>query len=105
MDGSINKVHEFIFAANQQQNEAYTFKDALLQDDTADFIKALVKEIDDHKKKNHWTMVPRSSILSGTKTIIAIWSFKQRQNPMGELIKHKARLCAHGGMQRWGESY
>ena len=105
MDGTINKVHEFIFAANQQQNETYTFKDALLQDDAADFIKAMVKEIDDHEKNNHWTMVPRSSMPSGTKTILAIWSFKRKRNPMGELIKHKARLCAHGGMQRWGESY
>ena len=39
------------------------------------------------------------------KTILSIWSFKRKSSPSGELLKHKARLCAHGGMQKWGESY
>ena len=40
-DGTINKVFEFALAlaADQQQNETYTFKDALLQVDSGDFIK------------------------------------------------------------------
>ena len=25
--------------------------------------------------------------------------------PAGKITKHKARICAHGGMQRWGKSY
>ena len=25
---------------------------------------------------------------------------QKKKNPFGELIKHKARLCVHGGMQR-----
>ena len=25
--------------------------------------------------------------------------------PSGEIKKHKDRICAHGGMQKWGESY
>jgi hypothetical protein len=27
------------------------------------------------------------------------------QHPDGTLVKHKARLCAHGGMQQWGTNY
>ena len=50
-------------------------------------------------------MVGRSSLPSATKTIKAIWSFKRKQFPDGRINKHKARLCAHGGMQRWGENY
>ena len=41
----------------------------------------------------------------GTKTIQTIWSFKQKRYPNGTLNKHKARLCAYGGMQQWGVSY
>jgi hypothetical protein len=41
----------------------------------------------------------------GTKPIMSIWSFKCKQYPDGTLNKHKARLCAHGGMQTWGENY
>ena len=104
-DGTINKVFEFAFAANQQQNETYTFKDAMLQDDIGDFIKAMVKEISDHEENNHWTMIPRSDMPASAKTILSIWSFKRKCSPAGELLKHKARLCAHGGMQKWGENY
>ena len=104
-DGTLNKVYEFVFAANQQQNETYTFKDAMLQDDASDFIKAMIKEIGDHESNNHWTMMSRSSMPSNAKTILSIWSFKRKRTPAGELLKHKARLCAHGGMQKWGENY
>jgi hypothetical protein len=36
---------------------------------------------------------------------MSIWSFKRKQYPDGTLNKHKARLCAHGGMQTWGQNY
>ena len=50
-------------------------------------------------------MVLRSTLPAGAKTIRAIWSFKRKRYPDGRLNKHKARLCAHGGMQRWGDNY
>ena len=31
-----------------------------------------------------------------------IWYFKINRAPYGRLIKHKYRLCVHGGMQKWG---
>ena len=34
-----------------------------------------------------------------------IWSFKRKRLPDGSITKYKARLCAHGGMQRWGIDY
>ncbi|KAL7534594.1 hypothetical protein ACHAWF_004881 [Thalassiosira exigua] len=41
----------------------------------------------------------------GARTIMAIWSFKRKRFPYGLLNKHKARLCAHGGQQTWGQDY
>ena len=38
-------------------------------------------------------MLPTSSQITRL-----IWSLKRKRNPFGELIKHKARLCVHGGM-------
>jgi hypothetical protein len=32
-------------------------------------------------------------------------SFKSEQRPDGPLVKHKARLCAHGRIQQWGTNY
>ncbi len=55
--------------------------------------------------KNHWTIVHHSTVPRTAKPIQAIWSFKRKQHPDGTLVKHKSRLCAHGGMQQWGTNY
>ena len=34
-----------------------------------------------------------------------IWSFKRKRKPDGTLVKHKARLCCHGGQQQWGVNF
>ena len=83
----------------------FTYTKALQQQDAAQFVQAMRKEIEDHESRDHWDIVPRSSIPEGKKTIQAIWSFKRKRFPDGSLNKHKARLCAHGGMQQWGVSY
>ena len=38
-------------------------------------------------------------------TILAIWTFKRKRFLDGRLLKHKARLCSHLGVQKWGISY
>ena len=64
----------------------------------------MIKENDDRTTRKHWKVVHRSMI-NNVKTIKAIWSFKRKRRPDGSLLKHKARLCAHGGMQQYGENY
>ena len=77
----------------------------LKQDDASDFIKAMEKESNDHSSRGHWEIVKRFEIPPGVKTIQEIWSFKRKRFPDGTLNKHKACLCAHGGMQQWGVNY
>jgi len=36
---------------------------------------------------------------------MAIWSFKRKRNPFGEITKYKARLCCHGGQTIKGVHY
>ena len=69
------------------------------------FIAAMQKEISDHELRNHWSVVKSSIVPSTAKTIQDVWSFKRKRFPGGRLSKHKARLCAHGGIQEWGENY
>ena len=75
------------------------------QDDASEFIAAMQKEIAAHEERGHWEVVSRSSIPLHTRTIQAIWAFKRKRFPDGTINKHKARLCAHGGMQQWGVNY
>ena len=53
----MNKVHEFVFAANQQQNETYRFKDAMMQNNASDFVI-----------KRAPGMTPHTSLSGGTTT-------------------------------------
>ncbi len=58
-----------------------------------------MNEVDDHESQVHGTLTKCCDDPPGTKTIMSIWSFKRKQYPDGTLNKHKACLCAHGGMQ------
>ena len=77
----------------------------LKQDDRDEFVNAMQVEVDAHQTREHWEIIPRSQMPKEMKTIMAIWSFKRKRLPDGILNKHKARLCAHGGMQQWGVNY
>ena len=85
-------------------NDTYTLSTARKQEDWNLFCDAMLKEIDDHTKRGHWEIRKRSSI-GKVPVIQSVWSFKRKRRPDGTLIKHKARLCAHGGMQTHGENY
>ena len=47
----------------------------------------------------------RCDLPPGVTIIMSIWSFKHKRFPDSRIQKHKSRLCAHGGMQTWGENY
>ena len=108
-DGTLNFVHPLnlmvFLTKKNSNNDTYTYSQMLKLDDRASFVEAMRKEVEDHEKRKHWTIVPRKNMPTNAKTILAIWSFKRKRLPDGSISKYKARLCAHGGMQRWGENY
>jgi hypothetical protein len=107
-DGTLNAIHTYAFSAialDMSSNEVFTYTKAKQQPDLAQFIEAMLKEINNHESLNHWEVVFRITIPPGHKTIQAIWSSKRKHFPDGTLNKHKESLCAHGGMQQWGVSH
>ena len=62
------------------------------------------KELGGHISRNHWK-VSRRHDHRFTLVIKSICSFKRKQTPSSEIIKHKSRPCAHGGMERLGKSW
>ena len=104
-DGTLNEVHQLMYSTDISTNESFTFRNAMKQEDKMSFVAAMEKEIYDHENGKHWSVVHRSTLPNKTRPIKAIWSFKRKRKPDGEVLKHKARLCAHGGMQQWGNSY
>jgi hypothetical protein len=104
VDGSINYEHPLSYVAKTGQNDVFHFHQAMREPDRDDFIQAMVKEIKDHEDNGHWMYVKRETI-GKAPTVKAIWSFKRKRRPDGSLLKHKARLCAHGGMQIHGVNF
>ena len=104
-DNTMNALHPMAFLAEADSNESYTFRQMLKQSDASDFIQAMIKEANDHETREHWEVIPRWQKPPDEKTILAIWSFKRKRFPDGRINKHKARLCAHGGMQTYGVNY
>jgi len=73
-----------------------TLKEALLQPDREHFLTAMRKELTDHVTRKHWKVIPISSVPSHKHCLPMVWSMKRKRNPVGEIIKWKARLCAGG---------
>jgi hypothetical protein len=98
-DGTIYQIHFLSFSTDVSSNKVFTYKEAMTQEDAHLFIEAIQKEVADHELQNHWTIVHCSTVPRTAKPIQAIWSFKRKQCLDGALVKHKARLRAHGRMQ------
>ena len=77
-DGTINYLHPMVFATKNATNDTFAVKQALQQDDVRYFVQSILKEIGDHGFRDHWTLMKRSDLTLGTKTIMSIWSFKRK---------------------------
>ena len=78
------------------------------QEDGVHFLDAMVKEISNHTTRGHWRITKREEMRQrGYKhrPIMAIWSFKRKRNPMGDITKYKACLCCHSGQTIKGIHY
>eukprot|EP00957_Ditylum_brightwellii_P109112 8324128-Ditylum_brightwellii.AAC.1 len=61
-DETINHFSPMAFAANQQQNETYTFNGVIKQEDRKDFIMTMLDEIKVHGDREHWTLMKRTEL-------------------------------------------
>lgn len=96
------------YPASIADNDTMYLQEAMRQPDRDEFLKAMVKEIEDHTTRGHWRITNRQEMRERNytlKPIAAIWSFKRKRNPFGEITKYKARLCCHGGQTVKGVHY
>jgi hypothetical protein len=71
-------------------------EEAMNQPDKPQFVQAMYKELQDHVNRRHWVVVPLKSVPANKKPLPMVWSMKRKRNPIGEITKWKARLCAGG---------
>ena len=104
-DGKLNKMHHLIYTTDISTDEFFTFRNAMKQEDKLSFIYAMEKEITEHKGEGRWSIFHHDTLPNKARPIKSIWYFKQKRKPDAEMLKHKSQLCAHGGMQKLGDSY
>ena len=73
------------------------YRDAMSMEDSKQWESAMQKEYDSIIKNNTWKLVPRPT---NAKVVKSRWVYRVKD---GEL--YKARFCAKGFTQRWGEDY
>lgn len=64
--------------------------------------KAIQTELENMAKHEVFTVV---ELPQGAKSVGTTWVFRDKWAPTGEVIKHKARLCAQGFTQVEGVDY
>ena len=108
-DNSLNELCKFVaFPASLADEDTMYLSEAMRQDDKSKFLEAMIKEINDHTSRGHWRITTKEEMRErgyAHKPIMAIWSFKRKRNPFGEITKYKARLCCHGGQTIKGVHY
>ena len=105
LDSTFTNISHFCFNTDASSNYTFTLNKMLKQNDIHEFVKAMLKEVCDHEDREHWKMFLRSKIPKECKTILVVLSFKRKQNSDSRVLKHKARLCNHSGMQQWGKDF
>ena len=82
------------------------FHQAMKEPDKEEFVKAMVKEYNDHTERKHWELVTKDQVPEGTKNFDSIWSMKRKRDiTTRKVFKWKARLNIHGGQQEYGVNY
>jgi hypothetical protein len=94
------------FLSRHSDPDTMYFHEAIRQPDREEFIKAIIKEINDHIRRKHWILIPREQVPKGTKILSSVWAMKRKRDLVTrEVYKHKARLNVHGGQQQFGVNY
>ena len=104
-DGTLNKTHHLFYSTDITKNETFKFREDMKQEGRLSFMESMENEIHEHKEGGHWNAIHCNTIPNKYCPIKSIRLFKRKRKPDGEILKHKSRLCAHGSIQQWGDSY
>ena len=93
------------FKASSDPDILY-YHEAIRAADSKEFLKAIVKEVNDHIEGNHWELIPTEEVPKGTRVLDSVWAMKRKRDiKTRQVYKHKARLNIHGGQQEYGTHY
>ena len=75
------------FKATNDPDAAHCHE-TMRESDRGKFIKAMVKEVEDHVKHDHCELVRRDKVPAGTKVLDSVWSMKLKRDIMTRKSKN-----------------
>ena len=78
---------------------------SMQQPDRDKFISAMARELGQHSELKHWKVIHKSQVPKNAKPIPMVMTLRRKRDPEGEILKWKARLCAVGHRQVFGDTY
>ena len=94
-----------VFKASADKDTMY-YHQAMKVPDKAEFVQAIVREINDHVEGNHWELVSSTEVPEDAKILDSVWAMKRKRDiKTRKVYKHKACLNIHGGQQQYGIHY
>ena len=83
------------FSTNNNADNLYYHQD-MKSPNTRKFQKAIIKEVNNHIKRNHWGLIPRENVQKVEQDLPSVWAFKLNRDIKTKWIfKHNARLNIH----------
>lgn len=94
-----------IFKAVADPDTMYLHQ-ALKEPDRKEFIKAMVKEVEDQFQNGNFTIVPKSQLPKGATVLPAVWQMKRKRDIRTRRVKkYKARLNIDGSRMKRNVHY
>ncbi len=65
-------------------------------------MESIIKEVNGHVENQNWNLIKRSKVPVGKPIQQSVWAMRWKRNlTSGEIMKHKARLNLHRGVQEY----
>ena len=82
-----------------------SYREAMRAHDRDKFEDEMEKEIERFTSKESYEIITRISVPKGKRILNAVWIFKRKTNPSGQIYRHRSRLCVDGSRQQEGIDY
>lgn len=69
------------------------------------WINAMDSELQSIIEHETWSYYLRDALPEGTKPLTTKWVYKTKRDELGQIARHKARLCVRGFLQKYGINY
>ena len=89
------------FVTSNNSDNLY-YHQAMKAPNTREFHKAIIKEVNAHRKQKNWERIPIEHVPKQEQVLPSVWELEFKRDIKTKLLfKHKACLNVHGGKQEY----